>query len=149
MRVTIVGAATLAATAMAQETVPLVVTNNCNDPVWPGIIGHTTGPSPSSGFKLDPKESKNMTIGADWTGRLWGRTNCTFNENGTASANGNGPACLTGDCDTGKLECVNGVCSSSSRSSAHGIECCSTGDANLWGIGASCDAVGMHLTGWG
>ncbi|KAH9889179.1 thaumatin family protein [Xylariomycetidae sp. FL2044] len=76
--------------------IPLVVTNNCPDTLWPGIATqHGDGPE-SSGFELDPGASRNLTVGATWQGRVWGRTNCTVGD-GTAT-------CTTGDC-FGKLEC--------------------------------------------
>ena len=53
----------------------------------------------------------------NWQGRVWGRTNCSFNEDGTRSANGQPAACGTGDC-FGVLNCVTTVCITGS------LECC-------------------------
>ncbi|GAB7353959.1 hypothetical protein MBLNU459_g4557t2 [Dothideomycetes sp. NU459] len=44
----------------------------------------------------------SQTVSENWQGRIWGRTNCTFNNQGTA--NGGGKACGTGDCN-GALSC--------------------------------------------
>ncbi len=50
-----------------------------------------------------------MRVSWDWQGRVWGRTNCSFNANGTGPSQlngvrGNGAACLTGDC-FGVVDC--------------------------------------------
>jgi hypothetical protein len=77
--------------------VNLIVTNRCNNTIWPAInTQNGTGPS-KSGFKLTMGKSQNLSVDANWNGRVWGRTNCTFDDHG----NGN---CLTGDCG-GVLNC--------------------------------------------
>ncbi|ATY60381.1 Heat shock Hsp70 [Cordyceps militaris] len=78
------------------DKVPLVITNRCDMTIWPGTatqggLGPGTG-----GFELQPGESKNLTVGSNWQGRIWGRTNCTVN--------GESCACQTGDCFA-KLDC--------------------------------------------
>jgi len=89
--------------------IPLVVTNNCAEMIWPGI-GTQNGIGPGTGgFELGPGQSRNMWVSPDWQGRVWGRTNCSFNEDGTGPSNlngvnGNGAACLTGDCFA-RLDC--------------------------------------------
>lgn len=89
--------------------VPLRVTNNCPDTIWPGI-GTQGGLGPGlGGFELVPGETMAFLVGPTWQGRVWGRTNCTFNANGTGPSNlngwnGNGQACMTGDC-FGVLNC--------------------------------------------
>ncbi|OIW30866.1 Osmotin, thaumatin-like protein [Coniochaeta ligniaria NRRL 30616] len=89
--------------------VPLRVTNNCPDTVWPGIgTQHGLGPG-LGGFELVPGETMAFLVGPTWQGRVWGRTNCTFNADGTGPSNlngwnGGGQACLTGDC-FGVLDC--------------------------------------------
>ncbi|KAK3996482.1 thaumatin family-domain-containing protein [Cladorrhinum sp. PSN332] len=89
--------------------IPLVVTNNCGETIWPGI-GTQNGIGPGTGgFELGPRESRRMFVSPDWQGRVWGRTNCSFNADGTAPSNlngvnGNGAACLTGDCFA-RLDC--------------------------------------------
>ena len=85
------------------ETVPLVVKNLCSENIYPGIVTQS-GTAPSSGgFELTTGSTKNLTVGQDWQGRVWGRTNCSFNAQGTApnnngGLNGGGKACTTGDC---------------------------------------------------
>ena len=76
---------------------PLQVTNNCDDDVWPAILTQGgTGPG-TGGFQLSAGESKSMTVSADWKGRVWARTNCSFD-------GAQGSACSTGDCGQ-NLEC--------------------------------------------
>jgi beta-mannosidase len=90
------------------DITPLLVTNNCPDDIWPGISTQSgTGPK-TTGFKLSPGETKNQTVSEDWQGRVWGRTNCTFNSDGTGPASGSGRACYSGDCN-GALNCQVGV----------------------------------------
>ena len=87
---------------------PLLVTNRCPQDIWPGISTQSgDGPS-ETGFRLEPGESKNQTVSEDWQGRVWGRTNCTFNNDGTGPAEGRGKACTSGDCN-GILNCAVGV----------------------------------------
>ncbi|KAL1842775.1 hypothetical protein VTJ49DRAFT_4260 [Mycothermus thermophilus] len=89
--------------------VQLKVSNACGESIWPGILTQS-GISPgTSGFELTPGASKVMFVSDNWAGRIWGRTNCSFNEDGTgpstsAGVNGYGAACLTGDCG-GRLDC--------------------------------------------
>lgn len=90
------------------DITPLLVTNRCPGDIWPGISTQSgNGPS-ENGFKLGPGETKNQTVSEDWQGRVWGRTNCSFNDQGTASASGSGRACLSGDCNS-QLDCQVGV----------------------------------------
>ncbi|CAJ2503767.1 Uu.00g111610.m01.CDS01 [Anthostomella pinea] len=82
-----------------ENPIPLVITNNCGDTLWPGI-GTQNGESPEThGFELASGESANLTVGPTWQGRVWGRTNCT--------TSGDTASCLTGDC-FGKLDCEYG-----------------------------------------
>ncbi|KAK5446744.1 hypothetical protein LTS15_009677 [Exophiala xenobiotica] len=80
-------------------SLPLRVTNNCPDPIWPAILTQSgTGPA-STGFMLNPGDTQSQTVGGDWIGRVWGRTNCSFPNSGTGPASGSGgAACDTGDC---------------------------------------------------
>lgn len=50
----------------------------------------------SNSFKLSPGSNKTLHVSQDWQGRVWGRTNCTFNDAGKPS--GQGRQCTTGDC---------------------------------------------------
>jgi beta-mannosidase len=90
------------------DITPLLVTNQCPDDVWPGVSTQSgKGPS-ENGFKLEPGETKNQTVSEDWQGRVWGRTNCTFNSDGSGPKDGGAKACLSGDCN-GILNCRVGV----------------------------------------
>lgn len=95
--------------------IALIITNNCPDPIWPAIASQDgTGPG-TGGFRLDPTFSVELWVTSRWQGRVWGRTNCSFNEDGTGPANlngvmGNGMACMTGDC-FGVVDCAFTVCS--------------------------------------
>ncbi|KAK8682359.1 hypothetical protein V6N13_054748 [Hibiscus sabdariffa] len=75
------------------------VTNNCPYTIWPGTLaGSGTPQLASTGFQLDAGESVTIpSVPAGWSGRIWGRTGCSFDATGVGS-------CQTGDCG-GKLEC--------------------------------------------
>ncbi|KAF2421115.1 Osmotin, thaumatin-like protein [Tothia fuscella] len=79
------------------QFIPLLITNRCSDTIWPAISTQNgTGPK-STGFELKAGISQNLTVDTNWNGRVWGRTNCTFDTKGVGS-------CRTGDC-AGHLEC--------------------------------------------
>jgi hypothetical protein len=90
------------------DITPLLVTNNCPGDIWPGISTQSGNGPGQNGFHLSPGETKNQTVSEDWQGRVWGRTNCTFNSDGSGPANGSGKACYSGDCN-GMLNCQVGV----------------------------------------
>jgi hypothetical protein len=80
----------------SDEKVPLVITNKCEATIWPGIATQAgTGPG-TGGFELAQGKKKEMKVSWDWQGRVWGRTNCTVNDDSCS--------CETGDC-LGKLDC--------------------------------------------
>ena len=87
----------------SESSKPLVVRNLCAETIYPGIVTQS-GHAPSvGGFRLGQGDERNLTVGADWQGRVWGRTNCSFNDAGTGPShaggnNGGGRACGTGDC---------------------------------------------------
>jgi Thaumatin family len=90
----------------ARDTdVTMQVTNNCGEDIYPAITTQSGNGPPSSGFLLRPGESHSQMVSSNWQGRCWARTNCTFNADDTTSANGSGPACLTGDCG-GMVACT-------------------------------------------
>ncbi|KAH6333736.1 hypothetical protein HBI37_166060 [Parastagonospora nodorum] len=89
------------------DITPLLVTNRCPGDIWPGISTQSGKGPKENGFKLQPGETKNQTVSEDWQGRVWGRTNCTFNSDGTGPASGSGKACYSGDCN-GILNCQVG-----------------------------------------
>ncbi|KAJ6376265.1 hypothetical protein OIU77_001095 [Salix suchowensis] len=51
----------------------------------------------STGFRLDSGQSVSISSVPGWSGRIWARTGCTFDDSGNGS-------CQTGDCG-GRLEC--------------------------------------------
>ncbi|KAI5925695.1 thaumatin family protein [Camillea tinctor] len=79
--------------------IPLIITNNCRDTLWPGIRTQNGDPPEANGFELGPGQSRHMSVGPTWQGRVWGRTNCTVS--------GDSATCETGDC-FGKLNCQFG-----------------------------------------
>ena len=95
------------------ETRPLVVSNLCKETIYPGIATQSGTPPEASGFQLTTGQTRNLTVSADWQGRVWGRTNCSFNSAGTGPSNnggynGYGQACGTGDCN-GVVNCKASV----------------------------------------
>ena len=88
---------------------PLRITNLCPEVLHPGI-GTQAGTAPEThGFALGVGETRDLTVSGDWQGRVWGRTNCSFNAKGTGPShpgglNGGGASCGTGDCG-GVLDC--------------------------------------------
>lgn len=80
-----------------QDTVPLLITNNCADTIWPGIYT-TAGTGPGTGgFELAAGANRSLEVGSDWYGRIWGRTNCTSPSDGVLT-------CTTGSC--GQMDCT-------------------------------------------
>ncbi|GAB4858645.1 hypothetical protein Ancab_010118 [Ancistrocladus abbreviatus] len=74
------------------------ITNNCPFTVWPGTLaGSGTPQLPTTGFQLESGKSVRIPTSPGWSGRIWARTGCRFNEAGIGT-------CLTGDCG-GRLEC--------------------------------------------
>ncbi|GFY81772.1 pathogenesis-related thaumatin superfamily protein [Actinidia rufa] len=74
------------------------ITNNCPYTIWPGTLAGSGTPQLSStGFLLDSGQSVQIPTIPGWSGRIWGRTGCQFDESGVGT-------CQTGDCG-GKLEC--------------------------------------------
>lgn len=77
------------------------ITNNCPYTIWPGTLaGAGTPQLASTGFRLDSGYSMRVPSVPGWSGRIWARTGCTFDESGNGT-------CQTGDCG-GRLEC-NGM----------------------------------------
>ncbi|XVE84729.1 hypothetical protein DITRI_Ditri17bG0036400 [Diplodiscus trichospermus] len=76
----------------------LTITNNCPYTIWPGTLaGSGTPQLPTTGFQLDSGQSVRIPSVPRWSGRIWGRTGCSFDASGVGS-------CQTGDCG-GRLEC--------------------------------------------
>ncbi|XP_038980980.1 thaumatin-like protein [Phoenix dactylifera] len=78
--------------------IQIIVVNNCNHSVWPGILGSSGNPSPEDGgFHLGVGEEAVFPVPTGWSGRIWGRQGCFFDEQGKGF-------CDTGDC-SGALLC--------------------------------------------
>jgi hypothetical protein len=93
-----------------RDSVPLVISNQCDGTIWPGIGTQAGTGAGTGGFELPAGSSMDLMVSTDWQGRVWGRTNCSFNPEGTGASNlngnnGAGAACTTGDCG-GVLSCV-------------------------------------------
>lgn len=83
----------------------LILVNNCKESVWPGILGNEGHPSPKDGgFHLSSGQEAVLQVPEGWSGRIWGRLGCCFDEQ-----TGRG-SCQTGDC-AGLLQCkgIGGV----------------------------------------
>ncbi|KAI7748929.1 hypothetical protein M8C21_029618 [Ambrosia artemisiifolia] len=75
----------------------ITVVNECGFTIWPAISG-----SPDlniTGFKLTEGNSRSFETPENWSGRLWGRTDCSFN-----GSSGHG-SCKIADCGSGEMEC--------------------------------------------
>jgi hypothetical protein len=123
------------------DRLPLVVTNNCTDIIHPGIYTQHGSPPESSGFELKPGENRTVTVSQDWQGRVWARTNCTFND---SNQNGGPSACTTGDCG-GALDCKMAVSSPAFSLENHPILKIYT-DSNILGR-ATCHFGGIQHVG--
>ncbi|KAH6774488.1 Pathogenesis-related thaumatin superfamily protein [Perilla frutescens var. frutescens] len=79
------------------------VSNKCPFPIWPATAsnqGHAV--VASGGFYLPPGRTRKFQAPGDWSGRIWARTGCNFDDTNHK------PACETGDCD-GKLACNGSI----------------------------------------
>ncbi|GKD07974.1 G-type lectin S-receptor-like serine/threonine-protein kinase, partial [Tanacetum coccineum] len=74
----------------------ITVVNDCGFTIWPVILGNPD--FNITGFKLLKGTSRAFQVLENWSGRIWGRTGCKFNES-------SGWSCATGDCGTSKMEC--------------------------------------------
>ncbi|KAL2893185.1 Thaumatin-like protein [Bienertia sinuspersici] len=71
------------------------IRNDCRETIWPGV---TPGDSfEGGGFELKPGKSMVFNAPVGWSGRIWGRTGCKFDSNGSGK-------CQTGACGT-SLKC--------------------------------------------
>ncbi|KAI3910978.1 hypothetical protein MKW92_035608 [Papaver armeniacum] len=78
------------------------VINKCSQTIWPGILSTRSplniSPLSTTGFPLQKDESRILTVPPSWSGRFWGRTNCSQNSTENFS-------CISGDCGSGKVGC--------------------------------------------
>ncbi|GLT54338.1 hypothetical protein SLA2020_275430 [Shorea laevis] len=87
------------------DGVQLIVVNNCKESIWPGLLGTAGQPTPKDGgFHLYSGEQVVLEVPEGWSGRIWGRQGCCFNEQPGKRS------CQTGDC-AGLLHCqgVGGI----------------------------------------
>eukprot|EP00268_Persea_americana_P001115 TRINITY_DN10338_c0_g1_i3.p1 TRINITY_DN10338_c0_g1~~TRINITY_DN10338_c0_g1_i3.p1 ORF type:complete len:293 (+),score=31.55 TRINITY_DN10338_c0_g1_i3:951-1829(+) len=85
----------------SSQSCTFTIRNHCPHTIWPGTLaGSGTPQLPTTGFQLDTGESVRIVASPGWSGRIWARTGCTFDQLGVG-------ACQTGDCG-GRMEC-NGI----------------------------------------
>ncbi|KAK3018912.1 hypothetical protein RJ639_005117 [Escallonia herrerae] len=83
----------------SRDGIQLTVVNKCKERIWPGILGTAGHQTPNDGgFHLYTGEQQIIQVPENWSGRLWGRQGCCFDEQ-----TGKG-LCQTGDC-AGLLHC--------------------------------------------
>lgn len=97
----------------SESSKPLVVENLCQETIYPGMATQAGDGPGTGGFRLSSGAQQKFSVSADWQGRVWARTNCSFNAMGTGPMNvggvdGSGAACVTGDC-FGVVDCVVAV----------------------------------------
>ncbi|CAL4904864.1 unnamed protein product [Urochloa decumbens] len=84
----------LAFTASSASAATFTITNNCSFTMWPAAV------PVGGGTQLNPGQTWTLDVPAGTNGgRIWGRTGCSFNGNGSSGGN-----CDTGDC-AGELSC--------------------------------------------
>ncbi|GAB2226862.1 hypothetical protein Droror1_Dr00008657 [Drosera rotundifolia] len=89
---------TLFSTCFVAEGVQLILVNNCNEHIWPALLGGVGHPTPrDGGFHAISGEEVVIDLPEKWSGRVWGRQGCSFDSNGRGT-------CQTGDC-SGQLHC--------------------------------------------
>ncbi|CAM8973348.1 hypothetical protein QQ045_030908 [Rhodiola kirilowii] len=89
----------LLASVSITNGVQLIIVNNCQESIWPAILGGAGQASPrDGGFVLSSGEEVVLDVPDKWSGRLWGRQGCSFDPNS------NKGKCETGDCG-GQLSC--------------------------------------------
>ncbi|KAL1200699.1 PR5-like receptor kinase [Cardamine amara subsp. amara] len=73
------------------------IENKCNYTVWPAIFSWQSQVS-TTGFTLRSGEARALLAPSSWRGLISGRTLCSNDSTGKFS-------CITGDCESGKIEC--------------------------------------------
>ncbi|XP_072997432.1 thaumatin-like protein [Typha latifolia] len=80
------------------HSIQLILVNNCPDPIWPGLLASAGHVTPElGGFHLSVSEEYVLEVPALWSGRIWARRGCCFDELGHGT-------CDSGDCG-GLLHC--------------------------------------------
>ncbi|XAR51789.1 hypothetical protein NMG60_11006524 [Bertholletia excelsa] len=79
----------------------IFISNRCPFPIWPATAPNKGSPViANGGFFLAAGQTKAVQAPGTWSGRIWARTGCNFNDPKSNWF----PACETGDCE-GQLEC--------------------------------------------
>ncbi|KAJ4775348.1 hypothetical protein LUZ62_018867 [Rhynchospora pubera] len=79
------------------------VTNNCQYTIWPGMLSNAgVAPLATTGFQLQPGETRAIDVPPSWSGRVWARALCTSDPTSGRFS------CATGDCGSGAIECGGG-----------------------------------------
>lgn len=74
--------------------------NNCKEQIWPAILGNSGHDTLNGGgFPLGSGQQVVVDAPQWWSGRVWARQGCCFDQSGR------GPPCQTGDC-SGQLRCT-------------------------------------------
>ncbi|PKA48572.1 Thaumatin-like protein [Apostasia shenzhenica] len=83
------------------QEIQLILVNNCEESIWPGTLGSAGNTTPQEGgFHLGVGEEVVFEVPNGWSGRIWGRQGCCFDEQGKGT-------CESGDC-SGQLHCRGG-----------------------------------------
>ncbi|XP_057838832.2 pathogenesis-related thaumatin-like protein 3.5 [Cryptomeria japonica] len=94
----IVGIIVLLTVINGAWAVTFTLVNNCEYTVWPGFLSNGgVAALGTTGFELPASTSRVVETPAKWSGRMWGRTGCSFDSQGKGK-------CATGDCG-GQLQC--------------------------------------------
>ncbi|XP_047330877.1 thaumatin-like protein [Impatiens glandulifera] len=76
----------------------LIVVNNCNEVIWPAILGSAGQITlKDGGFELTSGQESVIDVPDKWSGRIWARQGCKFDNSGKG-------ICETGDC-SGQIHC--------------------------------------------
>ncbi|KAL8167914.1 hypothetical protein V2J09_009413 [Rumex salicifolius] len=80
------------------DGVQVIIVNNCKEQIWPAIMGGAGQETPNDGgFHMGSGEEVVLDLPDKWSGRMWARQGCTFDDTGKGT-------CDTGDC-SGQLHC--------------------------------------------
>ncbi|CAH8391080.1 unnamed protein product [Eruca vesicaria subsp. sativa] len=86
------------ATVSLVSSTEFTLQNNCSFTIWPAFLTTNGGAQLKyGGFSMSRGTSVGATLPAGWSGRIWGRTGCNFDESDVGR-------CLTGGCGN-KLIC--------------------------------------------
>lgn len=81
----------VAAPKLSGNNQTFTLVNYCKETIWPGIT-HSENFT-NGGLTLKPGQSAVYNAPAGWNGRIWARTGCDFDKNGSGK-------CQTGGCGT-------------------------------------------------